>query len=502
MNILTRALLFTVLLFIGFEKGAHANELALGAPFSSQMVLQRDTIIPVWGTAPRGATIQVDLAGEEQTVEAAADGSWKVEFRPRSAAQDLNLSARSRTQKIELAGVSVGDVFLCSGQSNMEWRMSSTALSSSDRRLPIDSEIRLLTVPRNRSQVEQHQFGEVASWKSAADGSEDFSAVCLLAGREIASRENVIVGLVNSSHGGSPIQAWLPYEGLVALGAMDKQIEILDAYKRDPVSAEREFGETVEDLWNLRPSPIRTRRAREGYANLFNGMIAPLGPMQLSGVVWYQGESNANDGLGTSIYQRQLATLLESWRARIGARVPFVIVQLASYGKLSGEPGQDNWAEVREAQRLVARNDRDAELVVTIDIGERLDIHPPLKKPVGQRVAMALRKLVYGDLKAYPSPQVISAKRDRRKLNVSISSAEKPLFAASWGRPGPFMVCRASDRDHCQFADAEFTEKGISVGIPDNWQNVVVRYCWGAAPLCNVFSTSDLPLGPFELLAK
>lgn len=476
-----------------------AQELSFGAPFSSGMVLQRGQPIPVWGTGEPGTQIAVTLSEETQSASVAPDGSWQVEFAPKTDTAEATLTARGKGTQALVSDIAIGDVILCSGQSNMVWKMSQSALKAEDRLQPVDEQIRLLTVPLVTSPVELARFGEGAGWSKAADTWADFSAICLFAGREIAKAEGVTVGLINSSWGGTQIRSWLPYESLASVGGMDDQLAILDDYHRDPIAAAATHGAMLDDLWLQRPSPNRTRRGREGYANLFNGMIAPLGPTRFAGAIWYQGESDAGHGDSTQTYQQFLEAMIAGWRGRLGDDLPFVIVQLAGYGALSGAADNDRWAAVREAQRLVARDDPMSELVVTIDVGERLDIHPPIKRPVGERAGAALLKLGFGRSDAYNPPAALSAQNLGTWVEVAVSPGKGALFAASWGRPGPFILCEDAAGENCRFADAAFSEAGVSIAIPSGMNPVLVRYCWDAAPLCNVFDQSEMPLGPFEL---
>jgi sialate O-acetylesterase len=476
-----------------------AEELAFGAPFSSGMVVQRGTPVPVWGWGEPGATVNVSLGDDRRTARVQADGRWQVELPAKAAATGLTLTVKTQDSLVQLDDIAVGDVILCSGQSNMVWRMSQSAIKGEDRRVPADQNIRLLTVPWQSTQIEATRFAEAASWVAASQKWADFSAVCLFAGREIAQSQNVTVGLVNAAMGGTPIHAYLPYEGLVLAGGMERQLAVLDAYRRDPVAAEAAYGAMLTDLWEKRPSPMRAMKGREGYANLFNGMVAPLGPMRFTGAVWYQGENSAANAEGTDSYRNHLRALIASWRGRFGADLPFVVVQLAGYGPLSGAADDDDTAAIREAQRLVARDDPLAELVETIDVSERFDIHPPIKKPVGQRAGAALLKLAYGKLDAYRPPEALSARRNGSLVEIAVSQAGGPLFAASWGRPGPFMLCDDVAGQACRFADATFSHGGVAVAVPPGVNPVIVRYCWDAAPICNVFDATDAPLGPFQL---
>ena len=176
-----------------------------------------------------------------------------------------------------------------------------------------------------------------------------------------------------------------------------------------------------------------------------------------------------------------------------------MIVQLAPFGKLSDQPGEHNWSEVREAQRLVAEADPLAEMVTTVDVGERLDIHPSLKKPVGLRAAAAMAFLRYGGKAEALGPRPLAARRAGGDVVIGMTPATGQLMAASWGRPGPFILCEGGAERTCTFADARLAGGGIAVTIPAGFDPALVRYCWGAAPICNVFDTEQRPLPAFEL---
>ncbi|WP_394728877.1 sialate O-acetylesterase [Altererythrobacter sp. GH1-8] len=476
--------------------------MSLGAPFTDGMVIQRGHPIPVWGWAEAGASLQVTLGDEARSATVGPDGSWLVEFAPRDAATGLTLAVVDEDEQLALSDIAMGDVVLCSGQSNMVWKMSVTALRPDDRRPAIDEKIRLLTVPQVSSLVEASRFGLPATWAKAQDKWLDFSAVCLFAGRQIAASEGVTVGLINASVGGTPIRSWLPYEGLGRAGEMEDQLAKLDSFRRDPATASAQHGVPVSDVWEQRPRPEWIHKASESYANLFNGMVAPLGPTRLAGAIWYQGENEANTSVSTAGYRSLLESLITTWRRRFGGKVPFAVVQLAGFGKLSGAADNDDWAAVREAQRVVARDDPATELVVTIDVSERLDIHPPIKKPVGQRAGAALLKLSHGRQDAYLPPEALSARHIGETVEIAVSHKNGPLYSASWGRPGPFMLCEDTAGMSCRFADAQFTDGGIAVAVPKGTQPALVRYCWDAAPICNVFDQADIPLGPFEFVVK
>jgi sialate O-acetylesterase len=492
--------LAAVLLGIALPSAAMGQSLGLGPLISDGAVFQRGKPIVVTGTAAPGRKVEVRLGDVLRGVIADGAGAWQAEFPPMEATTGLALTVTSAAETLTAGNLSVGDVFLCSGQSNMQWAMEDTAMPDNQRRVPIDKTISLISVPIATARTEQRAFAAQATWANASDGSGDFSAVCLIAGRAIANAQKVPVGLIDASMGGTPIEAWLPYDGLKAAGGAEEGVAILDAFRADPQAAEAKYGAQLDGMWVNPPPPGQPAgRPRMGYANLFNAMIAPLGNTPLAGVLWYQGENNANRDGAREAYRRQLTALLASWRGRFGADVPWVIVQLAPFGKLSDQPGEHNWSEVREAQRLVAEADPLAELVTTVDVGERLDIHPPLKKPVGQRAASALAFLRYGGKAEALGPRPASAIRAGGDVVIAMTPATGQLMAASWGRPGPFILCDSGATRTCTFADARLAGDGIAVTIPADFDPALVRYCWGAAPICNVFDTEQRPLPAFEL---
>lgn len=477
---------------------AAAQVLAFGSALSDGAVLQRGQPITLTGQAKPGGTVSVTLGEAARTTRVDRQGRWQAEFPAMAATTGLTITAAADNERAELTNIAVGDVFLCSGQSNMQFSMAETALQANERKVPIDRSISLLSVPIAPARAEQADFARPAQWTNAYAGSADFSAICLIAGRAIAQAQKVPVGLIDASMGGTPIEAWLPYEGLKQAGGSDEGLAILDAFRADPVSAEVRFGAQLDAMWQMPPPPGQDRdRPRMGYANLFNGMIAPLRGTRLAGAIWYQGENNTRRANPRETYRRQLQALLTTWRGRFGTQLPFVIVQLAPFGPLSDGPGENNWSEVREAQRQVALADPLAELVTTVDVGERLDIHPPLKKPVGLRAAAALSHLIYGGPAEALGPRPVGARRAGDEVRIDIASAG--LMAASWGRPGPFILCQSGTAPDCRFADARLTDGGIAIDVAAGFTPDLVRYCWGAAPICNVFDRAQRPLPAFEL---
>ncbi|GAA3788922.1 sialate O-acetylesterase [Qipengyuania pelagi] len=467
---------------------------------SDDAVFQRGKAIEIGGQTVAGSEVTVDLAGVARRTRTNADGTWNVTLPAREAATGLDLTVSSNGTSTVLRSISVGDVILCSGQSNMEFPMAKTALIDRERDLEIDHSLRLLNVPRASARVPLSQFEKPPVWKKTHGNSADFSAVCMLAGREIARTRKVTVGLIAASYGGTPIEAWMSRDELDRAGGMDEEVAVLDLYRRDPAAAGTAHNARLDELWQNVPAINgKPGRSRVGYANLYNAMLAPLATMPLAGAIWYQGEANAGARDGREDYAGKLATLIAGLRTRHGAGLPVVVVQIAPFGALSPAPREDASAEIREAQRLVSEADPLAELVVTTDVGERFDIHPPLKKPVGERAAAALDRIAGIAGAPAGSPRAVGARRVGKTVQVTVAGGTGDLFTAGGTRPAPIALCR-TDRDiACISADASLQDGVISVAVPDDFQPDKVRYCWASAPICNVFDRAQLPLGPFEL---
>ena len=232
-----------------------------------------------------------------------------------------------------------------------------------------------------------------------------------------------------------------------------------------------------------------------GVSSIHNAMIAPLLPYGLKGVLWYQGESNAADA---AQYQALLTALMHDWRREFGVELPFLIVELPNFGNPSIAPAASDWANLREAQRRAVSSDAHAALAVTIDVGDARELHPPNKQAVGQRLARAARHVIYGETLAPSGPVPRSAVRSADRIEVRFESIDGALVTYSASRAIGFELCGA-EQSSCRFVESRTQPDGVSLdasGIPSATR---VRFCWGDAPLCNLYDRSGLPAGPFEI---
>lgn len=232
-----------------------------------------------------------------------------------------------------------------------------------------------------------------------------------------------------------------------------------------------------------------------GLTTIGNAMIEPLAPYRLRGVLWYQGESNAGNA---KPYRGLLATLMADWRAKFqNAELPFLVVQLPNFGQAVTAPGNSGWSDLREAQRLAVRDDKYSGLAITIDVGENDDIHPPNKQIVGQRLARLARHHIYKQPVTANGPVPTSAIRQGNQILVQFAGIDGQLVTHSALAPIAFEICTTGS-SVCRFAEAAVQGESVAIEAPDS--NIDrVRYCWGDAPLCNLYDSAGLPAGPFEI---
>jgi sialate O-acetylesterase len=244
------------------------------------------------------------------------------------------------------------------------------------------------------------------------------------------------------------------------------------------------------------PGPPRTPwESLGGLTGLSNAMIAPLEGLKLSGAIWYQGETDAGD---PGPYELLLTALTRDWRTRFGAALPFLVVQLPNFGQLATGPVESGWAAIRDAQHRVAAAHPATGLVVSIDAGDRSNLHPPDKRVIGRRAADVARLLVYGQPGIPDGLSPAAAYRQGDEVVVDFSAAPETLMVVSAARPIAFELCGAAPGS-CVYADARLAGNRVYLSAPDITHATRVRHCWADAPVCNLYGTSGLPVSSFEI---
>ncbi|WP_439633953.1 sialate O-acetylesterase [Glycocaulis sp.] len=638
-------LLIWLCLFSGLQgAAARADEAPplLASFFSDGMVIQHGQPVILWGHAEPLAAVDVSLNTRRQTVTADAEGRWSATFGALEGGVPVDLVVRSGTRQARVSDAMTGEVWLCSGQSNMEFPVRRALNPDTELTSASDRGLQLLSIPQTSQLQAMQVLPEGTAWAaSTPETAAGFSAICYFFGRERREQTGLPVGLINASWGGSQIEAWMNAEALRSAGVAQDGLDLLEQYVRDPQAGMARYGETWEAWWRggydpslpwedrsgpwtpvpdfsdwrgwadeamhghlgmlwyqtrfdlspqqaaspatlslggideidavwingrflagsfgwgtprtytvpadmlrtgqntlsvnvynswgaggmtgpatdlalgfesaqtvpldtgwsyQRVNPVRgvppamPWQSVGGLAGLHNGMIAPLGPAGLAGALWYQGESNTGR---PETYDASLAALLAGWRGQFRADLPAVIIQLANFGALRGDPAPSGWAEVREAQRRIAEADLLTGLVVAIDVGDRFDIHPPNKQAVAQRVSRTARFLDGESIPSPWGPRPLRAYAQGSAILVEFA-AEGALMLAGGNVATGFELC--DEALTCRFVPGHLAgPSSVLLASGAGPRPVRVRFGWADAPILNLYHETGLPAGPFEL---
>ena len=482
-------------------------QVTLPGILTSHMVVQRDLPVHVWGMAAPGETVTVSFRGESRTTTAGRLGRWSLYLKPGAAGGPFQMTVQGSpapaaaetstppASPIVLDDILVGDVWLASGQSNMEFEMRKAATAAEDLPHAANSRIRLLVIKHIAAEFEQPD-ADTAGWaESTPETAKDFSAAAWYFAREIELREKVPVGVIDSTWGGTVVESW------TRLTVLGEDAALAPLFVSRGKMTGREADALLEDK-------DRERQRQEARAQgqpepkfpwhpllsmwapglLYNGMIAPLTPFPIRGVIWYQGESNSALERAP-LYNRIFRTMIEDWRRQWGVGdFPFLFVQISNF---KSGPGED-WAVLREQQRS-ALELRNTAMAVTIDIGNPDDVHPTDKLDVGLRLARAARALSYSEAIEYSGPLFRQATPEGSATRVWFDHA-RGLMAKDGSVTG-FEV--ASSDGKFVPATATIEDTTVMAASPDVPEPVYVRYGWANSPQCNLFNGEGLPASPF-----
>ncbi len=491
-------LLFAPVLLGSF--GAHA-EVHLPNILSSHMVLQRERPIHFWGWADPDEKVTVRLDG--QTAESTANklGKWSLYLPMRAAGGPFRVEMKG-SNALSLDDIMIGDVWFASGQSNMEMPLKgfpgSAVIKNGEAEIQAANQprLRLLRITKTTSHFPLSDYQD--TWTTCTpQTASDFSAVAYFFGRAIAQKENVTVGLIDSTWGGTPAEAWASYEGLTsdaslmpvfsAWGSMMKMQTdmplVQAADKRADDAAEQAHAPTPKHAW--RPEP-----ASWGPAALYDGMVAPAIGYGIKGAIWYQGESNAAPARAP-IYDKVFGAMIADWRRQWQeGDFPFLFVQLADY---QAGPA-DLWPTIREAQRRTLSL-ANTGMAVTIDVGDPGNIHPADKQSVGERLALAARSVAYGEKLEFSGPLFRQAGADGHDMRVWFDHAEG-LMTKEGTAPEGFEIAGSDRKYHA--ASAKLDGNNVVVSCPEVAEPQFVRYGWKDVPQVNLYNSAGLPASPFS----
>lgn len=460
-------------------------DVRLPALFSDNMVLQRDKTIPVWGWADDGETVTVTFQNQKVSTKA-KDGKWRVNLSSLKTGGPDVFKVTGKNS-IALTNVLVGEVWLCSGQSNMEFALKRAHESEPDIASSSNSALRFFQVPNVKSEKPLNDVK--AYWtESNPETSSNFSAVAYYFGRDLQKTLGVPVGLIQSDWGGSPADAWVK-EGLLEKNPLYK--EILDRRKTGEDDYKKALAKFEKEKATNPTNQISAPRAPWKPSQLYNGMIAPLIPYAIQGVIWYQGESNAPRA---HQYRSLFPDLIRNWRNDWAqGDFPFLLVQLAPFDRAGQQA--ESWAELREAQLNATKTLPKVGMAVTTDVGEETDIHPKNKKPVGERLAVAARKIAYGEKLVYSGPIYKMMKVKGDKIILSFDHIGSGLESRGGALQG-FTICGA-DRKFSP-ANAQIEGDKIAVSSANVKKPIAVRYGWANFPVVNLWNKDGLPASPFR----
>ena len=469
-------------------------ELRLAAPFSENMVLQQGAPVPVWGWANDGEVVTVRFRGQKVSTTV-TDLKWCVVLRPLKAGGPYRLKVSTGTESLELANVLVGEVWVCSGQSNMEFPLSRSYESEADIASATNTQIRLFKVPRNRQDSPTVLIK--SAWEELSpQNAASFSAVGYYFGRDLQAARHVPVGLIGTYWGGTPAEAWTSRPALESNARY--QSEILDPCATAIQSWHRQMDayQAGKDQAEKQGRTFKKRAPRRPWApsELYNGMIAPLFPYAIKGAVWYQGESNSKRA---EQYRSLFPDMIRCWRRSWGEpEFPFICVQLAPFHPIQEEPGESTWAELRDAQLLATEVLPKVGMAVITDVGDQKTIHPTKKAPVGARLALAARAIAYGEHIEYSGPVYHHMVVNGDKIVLSFTHVGKGLEARGGELKG-FAICGADHKWVWAKADIQ-KDNTLVVSSREVSAPVAVRYGWADYPVVNLWNKDGLPATPFR----
>jgi sialate O-acetylesterase len=537
-------------------------DIKLPAVFGDHMVLQRDIQIPVWGWAEPGEKVTVTFGGQCARTITDSDGRWKVYLRKVEAnatPQTLTLSGKNT---ITLTDVVVGDVWVCSGQSNMGLYLGECDNASSEVPKANDPLLRLLKVEERTSlipQVDLKLWNGKGWWRCTPEAANEFSGVGYFFGRELRKYLNIPIGLISSLQGGSQAQLWTSLEAVgknidadsAFTDWLAKREGVIDAYPQKlaeylPAKAKYDaemarYWSEVENapefvakkkLWETeskaareqgKPPPPRPQPAQpkptapeppDGgpynnfmAGNLYNAMIAPLMPYAIKGVIWYQGESNCEN---SKQYRVLFPIMISDWREKWGqGNFPFLFVQLPNINKPALQPvqEQDRWPGLREAQAK-ATFLPDTGMATIIDVGDPDEVHGKDKLDVGVRLSLIARHLVYGEEIVSSGPTYDSMQVEGNEITITFKNAGGGLAIGTppWSPTGKIPPVASELKGFAiagpdkkwHWARARINGDQVIVSCDQVTNPVAVRYGWADNPPCNLYNKEKLPAAPFR----
>ncbi|MEI7948162.1 MAG: sialate O-acetylesterase [bacterium] len=537
----------------------HAD-VKLTALFNDHMVLQREAPVPVWGTAAVGEKVTVEFADQKKSATAGADGRWLVKLDPLKASAEArvlsvsSINLKSEITNLKCSDVLVGEVWLASGQSNMGSPLFAAHNAAEILPKALDPQLRFFRV-KNRTAAEP-QSALTGQWETATpDTAKNFSAVAYFFARELRLTQKCPIAILQGAWGGTDIETWISLAGLQQEPVLKKALDrwngaweqyqkvvanpqLVTDYEKDLKQWQKEvapaYAVTLKEYEKAKaagkaigpkPQPARpepsnpdpmgmpspSRRPSTPTVN-FNGVIAPLIPYAIRGVIWYQGENNGGRGME---YRELFPRLIEDWRNvwqkagyEAGKDFPFLFVQLPSNGQDTSPVAAQGWPWLREAQFMALKVPRTG-MAITLDVGDPNNVHPGDKIDVGQRLALLAKKMAYGEkiVASGPLYQEFKAEADGAvRVNFTETGSGLTIGQSPWYATGvaPFpkdkligFFIAGEDKKWVE-ASARIEGNSVVVSCAQVPKPAAVRYGWANSPRCNLYNKEGLPASPFR----
>jgi sialate O-acetylesterase len=498
------------------------KQLKLCGVFTNHMVVQRDMEFPVWGSAAEGAAVRVEF-GNQSRITTAVNGKWKVTFSPVDAGGPYILKVTDGSVEILVHDILVGEVWIAGGQSNMEFQLNTSLDGDVEAAAADYPGIRYFDVPRiavEEKSVKEANFSTTRNtWEVCTpETAGHFSAVAFHFAKQIHRQLNIPVGVIGCNWGGTSASCWMSREALSEDAGFKTYLdeyaeEIKDLQPEDYEKALKEYGKAVQSyntayekakLEQVDPArigevvgaypwpPPKGPRDPMRPAGLYYTMLQKITPYAVKGVIWYQGESDACKPV---LYRRLFSRMIQLWRADFhNPALPFLFVQLTAFG-CDGNPEGEDWAQLRESQMHVAQNVKHTGMIVSIDCGDRNDIHPIDKRPLGERLALLAGNKVYDRRAEYSGPVYTTMEVKGDKAVLYFDHVGEGLTMQGERLTG-FKIC-GDDRI---FVDAQAAIKGDTVEVfsSEVGNPIAVRYGWLNCPDLNLYNRDGLPAGPFR----
>ncbi len=481
-------------------------DVRLPAVIGDNMVLQGGASVSFWGWADPNEEIEVRMSWSDAVAQMQADedGTWALRMAAPDFGGPYEMTFKGKNT-IDLKNILVGEAWVCSGQSNMQWTVQNSANAEQEIAAARYPKIRLFSVARKVADSPQADCE--GQWvECSPETIPGFSAVAYFFGRRLHKDLDSPVGLIHTSWGGTPAEAWASARTLKDNPEFEP---ILNRYEDAVANYPRALVKYREDVqkWEEAAEKAKAEGTRapqrprapfgpghpHSPSGLYNAMIAPLIPYTIKGAIWYQGESNAGRAYQ---YRSLFPAMIKSWWQSWGqGDFPFLFVQLANFMKVEEEPGDSAWAELREAQTMTLDLPNTG-MAVIIDIGEADDIHPKNKQDVGNRLALwALAKAYFKDV-VYSGPLYSFMNVRGDEIVLHFQHVDGGLVAKGDGPLKGFAIA-GEDRKFV-WADARIEGETVVVRSDQVAKPVAVRYAWANNPICNLYNEAGLPASPFR----